>query len=88
MRNFLNGKVMAGIWMVLRIWLGVQWLQAGWGNVLGGFDAGGYLNGAIAKAGGEAPIVQAWYGTFLETLHCQTQSYSASWLHTVSCSSE
>ena len=30
MRNFLNGKVMAGIWMVLRIWLGVQWLQAGW----------------------------------------------------------
>ena len=67
MRNFLNGKVMAGIWMVLRIWLGVQWLQAGWGKVTGGFDAGGYLNGAIAKAGGEAPIVQAWYGAFLET---------------------
>ncbi len=50
MRNFLNGKVMAGIWMVLRIWLGVQWLQAGWGKITGGFDAGGYLNGAIGKS--------------------------------------
>ncbi|AJD90488.1 hypothetical protein JMA_11710 [Jeotgalibacillus malaysiensis] len=63
-----NGKVAAGIWTVLRVWLGVQWLQAGWGKVTGEFDATGYLQGAIAKAGGEAPVVAGWYGTFLETV--------------------
>ncbi len=68
MTRWYEGKAMAGIWTLLRIWLGIQWLQAGWGKVLGGFDATGYLNGAIAKAAGEAPIVQAWYGTFLETV--------------------
>ena len=68
MARWYEGKAMAGIWTLLRVWLGIQWLQAGWGKVLGGFDATGYLNGAIAKAAGEAPIVQAWYGTFLETV--------------------
>lgn len=68
MRKWMENKVVAGLLAVLRIWLGVQWLQAGWGKVTGGFDASGYLNGAIAKAAGEAPVVQAWYATFLETV--------------------
>ena len=54
MARWYEGKAMAGIWTLLRVWLGIQWLQAGWGKVLGGFDATGYLNGAIAKAAGEA----------------------------------
>src|SRR4051794_4682780 len=54
------------IWAVLRIWLGVQWITAGWGKITGGFEANGFLQGAIAKAGGEAPIVQGWYAGFLE----------------------
>ncbi|MCF3944265.1 DoxX family protein [Oceanobacillus alkalisoli] len=66
MKNFLKGPQMAIIWTILRIWLGVQWLTAGWGKVVGGFDASGYLQGVLANATGEAPTVQAWYATFIE----------------------
>jgi thiosulfate dehydrogenase (quinone) large subunit len=31
-----------------------------------GFDASGFLQGAIAKAGGENPAVQEWYAGFLK----------------------
>lgn len=56
----------SAIWAIVRIWLGVQWLQAGWGKVTGGFDASGFMQGAIAKSKGEDAVVQAWYGAFLE----------------------
>ena len=66
MTKFIKGPQMAIVWTVLRVWLGVQWLTAGWGKVVGGFDAGGYLQGVLANATGEAPTVQAWYATFVE----------------------
>ncbi|GGN50984.1 MULTISPECIES: DoxX family protein [Oceanobacillus] len=66
MKNFIKGPQMAVVWTVLRVWLGVQWLTAGWGKVVGGFDAGGFLQGVLANATGEAPTVQAWYATFVE----------------------
>src|SRR5690606_13820798 len=66
MKTFLKGPIMAVVWTVLRVWLGIQWLKAGFGKVTGEFDAGGFIQGAIAKAGGEAPIVKAWYAGFLE----------------------
>ena len=63
----------SAIWTVIRIWLGVQWITAGWGKITagwgkitGGFEVNGFLQGAIAKASGEAPIVQGWYAGFLE----------------------
>lgn len=59
-------NVMSVLWAVARIWLGLQWLEAGWHKLTGGFDATGFLNGAIAKAAGEAPTVQGWYATFLQ----------------------
>ena len=68
MKKWYENKWIAIVWTVLRVWLGVQWLTAGFGKVTGGFDASGYLQGAIAKAGGEAPIVAGWYATFLETV--------------------
>ncbi|MGM0846259.1 MAG: DoxX family protein [Bacillota bacterium] len=58
----------AMIWTVLRIWLGIQWLEAGWHKVVDGFDATGFLHGAIAKASGEYPAVQGWYAGFLENV--------------------
>jgi len=58
----------SAIWTVIRIWLGVQWMTAGWGKITGGFEVNGFLQGAIAKAGGEAPIVQGWYTGFLESV--------------------
>ncbi len=65
MKWWENEKV-AVIWTVLRIWLGIQWVEAGWHKVVDGFDAGGFLQGAIAKATGDHPAVQGWYANFLE----------------------
>ena len=64
--TFLKGPKMAIIWTVLRVWLGVQWLQAGIHKV-GNFDATGFLHGTIAKSQGENAIVKAWYANFVET---------------------
>lgn len=66
MKWWENEKVSV-VWTVLRIWLGIQWIGGGWHKVQGGFDASGFLQGALAKATGETPAVQAWYGTFLES---------------------
>lgn len=56
------------VWTVLRIWLGIQWIEAGWHKVTGGFEAGGFMKGAIAKAAGDHPAVQGWYAAFLENV--------------------
>ncbi len=66
MKNFLKGPIMAVVWSVLRVWLGIQWLEAGFHKITGGFDASGFLQGALAKAGGEHPAVATWYANFLE----------------------
>ncbi|MDP4163452.1 MAG: DoxX family membrane protein [Bacillota bacterium] len=56
----------AVVWTVVRIWLGLQWIEAGWGKLTGGFDAGGFLKGAITQSTGAHPAVQSWYSAFLE----------------------
>ena len=62
----LRGPWLIPIWTILRIWLGVQWLVAGWGKAMGGFDAAVFINGAIGKATGDHPAVQGWYAAFLK----------------------
>src|SRR5690554_7632469 len=58
--NFLrNNKVAAGILTFLRVYLGWQWLTAGWGKVTGGFDAGGFLTGVVNNE-----TVMATYPTY------------------------
>ncbi|UCZ54044.1 DoxX family membrane protein [Bacillus shivajii] len=42
-----NNSIAAAILTVLRVYLGWQWLTAGWSKVTGGFDASGYLNGVV-----------------------------------------
>jgi thiosulfate dehydrogenase (quinone) large subunit len=52
---------------VLRLYLGWQWLQAGWGKISSGaFDASGFLNGAIKNMAGDHPSVQPWWGSFIK----------------------
>lgn len=58
--------VAAVVWTVLRVWLGLQWIEAGFHKITGGFDAGGFLKGALANAQGDHPAVQAWFATFLQ----------------------
>lgn len=71
---FNNTKV-AWFWLVVRLYVGYQWLHAGWGKVTNeawvGSDAGSAISGFVAKAlektGGAHPDVQGWYATFLES---------------------
>lgn len=63
-----NNAIVAGVLAIIRIYLGYQWFTAGIGKVTGGFNAGGFIEGAIAKAGGENPTVQGWWAAFLETV--------------------
>ncbi|MFC4388753.1 DoxX family protein [Gracilibacillus marinus] len=65
---FRNNKVVAGVLAIIRVYLGYQWLTAGWGKITGGFDASGYLHGAVANATGDHPAVQGWWATFLENV--------------------
>ncbi|WP_404331959.1 DoxX family protein [Mesobacillus maritimus] len=66
MRKHLNGLVAIGL-SIVRIWLGLQWLKAGYSKLGSEFDASGFIQGAIASASGENPRVQGWYASFLET---------------------
>lgn len=73
-RFLFASPYMAPLWTVLRIWLGWNWLSSGWGKVQNsawvGENAGtaisGYLQGALARAGGDAPTVAGWYAWLIE----------------------
>lgn len=69
MVRFLRENVVASFLLLLaRLYVGWQWMTAGWHKVTGGFDASGFLKGAIAKAGGENPTVASWWGSFLDSV--------------------
>lgn len=80
----------AWIWLILRLYVGWEWLVAGWGKLNNsawtGDQAGaaitGFVNGALNKTGGEHPDVQAWYAWFLQNLvlpNAATWSYLVTW---------
>ncbi|NHM31617.1 DoxX family membrane protein [Neobacillus terrae] len=69
MVKWLRENVVAsGILAVLRIYLGYSWLTAGLHKLTGGFDASGYLKGAIANPakGPDGALVYGWYVSFLK----------------------
>jgi thiosulfate dehydrogenase [quinone] large subunit len=59
----------AWIWLVLRLYAGWQWVQAGWGKINNpswtGSEAGaaltGFIKHALTLATGEHPAVQPFY---------------------------
>jgi len=65
---------MAPVWLILRLWLGYQWLHAafgkwtegGWVGSGAGGAVKGFAQGAIAQTTGEHPQVTGWYATFLK----------------------
>lgn len=67
-------KWMAPIWAIVRIYVGWEWLHAGWEKlhepVWVGAKAGtavsGFLNGALGKMTGTHPAVQGWYGWMIQ----------------------
>ncbi|MEK4670218.1 DoxX family protein [Niallia sp. FSL R7-0271] len=64
-----KNNIAAGILAVFRIYLGYQFIHAGYGKIVGGsFDASGFLQGAIASSTGDHPAVQGWWAAFLENV--------------------
>jgi thiosulfate dehydrogenase [quinone] large subunit len=65
---------MAPVWLLIRLWLGYEWLHAAWGKWIEGGWVGegaggavkGFAQGAIAQTKGEFPQVTGWYASFLE----------------------
>jgi thiosulfate dehydrogenase [quinone] large subunit len=66
----------AWIWVIPRLYLGYEWVTAGWGKVTNpawtGSEAGsalsGFLQGAVTQATGVHPNVQGWYASFLQNI--------------------
>ncbi len=64
----------APLWLGARVYLGYEWLQAGWHKVVDpGWMAGGSLQAYWERAvalpeGGRAPITYDWYRDFLQGL--------------------
>lgn len=48
--KFLRESITAaGLLLLIRLYLGYSWLTSGWGKLSGGFDASGFLKGAVAN---------------------------------------
>lgn len=63
-----ENKISAVILTVLRLYLGYSWFTAGFHKLTGGFDAAGFLKGAIANPvkGPDGAVVFGWYVDFLK----------------------
>ena len=63
-----ENKIASVILTVLRLYLGYSWFTAGFHKLTGGFDAAGFLKGAIANPvkGPDGAIVFGWYVDFLK----------------------
>jgi thiosulfate dehydrogenase [quinone] large subunit len=80
----------AWIWLILRVYAGALWVQAGWEKLHDpawtGAKAGTALNGfvthALTETGGAHPNVQGWYAWFLQHVvspHTAVWGYVVSW---------
>lgn len=68
----------AWVWLLVRLYLGYEWLTAGWekftdanGNWIGaktGAAITGFLNGALQKTTGAHPDVSGWYAWFIRNV--------------------
>ena len=75
-RSLFSEVRWAWIWLPIRLYVGWQWLQAGWSKLnnpvwignKAGVAISGFVSGALTKTGGEHPDVQGWYAWFLERL--------------------
>lgn len=72
---FSNRK-MALFWLLVRVYVGYEWITAGWDKlhdpVWVGSNAGGalagFIQGALTKTVGAHPDVSLWYASFLKNV--------------------
>jgi thiosulfate dehydrogenase [quinone] large subunit len=71
---FFSSLGSSTLWFVVRMYVGAEWLLAGWGKVTdpawgtSGKAIAGFVAGALAKSTGAHPAVQGWYAWFLQNL--------------------
>jgi len=71
---FLASEGSAALWFVVRMYVGSEWLLAGWEKVISpawdtsGKALAGFVAGALAQATGPFPAVQGWYAWFLQNV--------------------
>src|SRR5437773_1521819 len=66
---------LAWLWLILRIYIGWQWLFAGYEKIISpvwvgpkaGIALQGFLMGAIKKSSGSHPDVSGWYVAFINS---------------------
>ncbi len=64
---------MAWFWLLVRLYVGYEWIVPGWEKIhdvtwvgpKAGTAIAGFLNGALAKTTGAHPSVSGWYGSFI-----------------------
>jgi thiosulfate dehydrogenase [quinone] large subunit len=88
-RALFGDTRLAWIWLILRLYLGYEWLSAGWGKITSsawmGSSAGtalsGFIKGALSKTTGAHPDVQGWYAWFLQNI---VLAHAAIWSYIIS----
>lgn len=77
---------MAWFWLLVRLYVGWQWVSAGWEKITSpawtgakaGIGLSGFLAGSLKQTAGAHPNVQGWYATFLKNFvlpHAHVFSY-------------
>ncbi len=74
-RLFFADTRLSFIWLIIRLYIGYDWIMAGWAKVTNpmwfgptaGGPISGFLMGALKKTAGAHPDVNGWYAEFLKT---------------------
>ncbi len=85
---FTANTMSAPFWLIVRLYLGYEWLMAGWEKFVNpawfGSDAGGavqgFVQGALGKTVGLHPDVQMWYASFLQSA---VLPHASAWSHAI-----
>jgi thiosulfate dehydrogenase [quinone] large subunit len=80
--RLLNTPLAGLLWLPLRVWLGVQWLESGWGKLgnpkwmaTGEALQGFWVNAVKIPETGRPPISFDWYRAFLQMM-LDAQAYT------------
>jgi thiosulfate dehydrogenase [quinone] large subunit len=77
LKTMVTDRKYTGIaWLLIRLFVGYQWLTAGWEKINEAAWVGdkvpagihGFLAGALTKTAGDHPSVFAWYGDFIKNV--------------------
>ena len=88
-RSLFGDVRWAWIWLILRLYAGWEWLNAGWGKLnnpawtgsKSGTAISGFVGNALTQTSGDHPNVQGWYAWFLQNL---VQPYPVFWSYLIS----